>query len=86
MVCRGINNNYKFLLPEAVCFVYKLVHSVLMKNCHSTYKHQCTKYGDKHTQYREVRGMNNNYRFFCLMPFVISVLMKNCHITSVYQV
>ena len=32
----GINNNYKYLLPEAVVVVYKLVNSVLMKTCHST--------------------------------------------------
>ena len=32
----GINNNYKFLLPESGVVVYKLVNSVFMKTCHST--------------------------------------------------
>ena len=32
----GINNNYKFLLPDAVCFCLQIVISVMMKTCHST--------------------------------------------------
>ena len=36
----NINNNYKFLLLEAVVATYKPVFSVLMKACHCTSVYQ----------------------------------------------
>ena len=65
----GINNNYKLLLSETLCYCYKLV---LIKTCRSIY--MCTKLGSKRMQHRKVIGINKNYKF--LLPEAVIVVYK----------
>ena len=39
--------------------------------------HQCTKYGGKQTQHREVIGINNNYKFL-LSEAVCCCCLQTC--------
>ena len=51
--------------------IYKLVFSVFMK---TVILHQCTEFGCKRTQIREVIGINNNYRF--LLPEAVCCCLQ----------
>ena len=40
--------------------------------------HQCTKFGDKRTQHREVTSINNNYKF--LLPEAVCCCLQTCNV------
>ena len=66
----GINNNYEFLLPKAVCCCLQICNFCFDET-------QYTKYGSKMTQHNQVIGINNKYKF--LLPEAVCCFLQTCN-------